>query len=207
ALKKHVYSVHVAVYAVYMTRDRIFNAARTILAQEGLPGLSIRKIAKECGLSPMAVYRHFADKDAIINALMADGIAAWAERVKAIETNDPMAWLNDEMDAFLAFALDEPHRFDAAFFLPASEARQFPDDFAAGRSPAVALMVERIEQAQTDGRLDATPALDIALTLAALGQGMVSMYRARRFSGETQFRALFRSVMGNCLLSFSGDSR
>ena len=25
----------------------------------------------------MALYRHFADKDALLNALMEDGIAAW----------------------------------------------------------------------------------------------------------------------------------
>ncbi len=190
-----------------MTRDRIFEAAKTILALEGLSGLSIRKIAKDSGLSPMAVYRHFADKEAIINALMEDGIIAWEARVGAIETDDPMAWLDDLMDAFMAFALDEPHRFDAAFFLAASKARQYPDDFAAGRSAAIAMVIARIERAQADGRLGGTPALDIALALAAMGQGMVSMHRAQRFSSEAQFKSLFRASLRHCLASYSKGSK
>ncbi len=185
-----------------MTGDRIFNAAKALLAEEGLSGLSIRKIAKMAGLSPMAVYRHFADKDAIINALMLDGIEAWEARVEAIETVDSLTWLDDQMNAFLAFALDEPHRFDAAFFLPASQARRFPEDFAAGRSKGVATMIAHIERAQAAGRIDATPAMDIALTLVALAQGMVSMHRARRFSGDAQFAQLFRATLRQGLASY-----
>ncbi len=185
-----------------MTRDRIFTAAKALLAQEGLSGLSIRKIARDVGLSPMAVYRHFADKEAIINALMQDGIGAWEDRVMAIEASDPLIWLDDQMNAFLAFALDEPHRFDAAFFLPASKARQFPEDFAAGRSKGVGLMIAHIEMAQRSGRIDTTPALDIALTLVALAQGMVSMHRARRFSTDEQFQSLFRATLRRSLACY-----
>ena len=76
-----------------MSRDRIFDAAKAILQQEGLAGLTMRKVAGRSGLSPMAIYRHFADKDALIYALMADGFAAWEARVRAIAADDPMDWL------------------------------------------------------------------------------------------------------------------
>ncbi len=174
-----------------MTRDRIFQAASDILARDGLAGLSMRKIAGEAGLSPMALYRHFADKDALINALMDHGFAAWDARVRAVEADDPLQWLDRMLDAFLAFSLDEPHLFDAAFFLPASKARQYPGDFAAGRSPSVSLIAARIAQAQADGMLGGGAALDIVLTLSALGQGLVSLHRARRFADEAQFRTLY----------------
>ncbi len=182
-----------------MTRDRIFTAASDILARDGLAGLSMRKIASQAGLSPMALYRHFADKDALINALMDHGFAAWDARVRAIEAPGPLAWLDRLLDAFLAFALDEPHLFDAAFFLPASRARQFPDDFAAERSPSVALIVAQIAQAKADGLMGGEAAQDIALTLWALGQGLVSLYRAQRFADEAQFRILYHRTLGQYL--------
>lgn len=186
-----------------MSRDRIFAAARTILDHEGIEGLSVRKVATRAGVSTMAMYRHFADKDALLNALMDDGLAVWESIVRAIRADDPMEWLDAVTEAFLDFALTQPHRFDAAFFLPAPEARRFPDDFVAGRSPVIALLMIRIDQAKADGRLGGTPAIDIALALAGMAQGLVSMRRANRFSSDEQFRALFRAQLRHCLQSFS----
>lgn len=187
-----------------MTRDRIFAAAKAVLDREGLPGLTIRKVAHHAHLSPMAMYRHFADKDALLDALMRDGLAAWEKIARSIRATDPLTWLESLGEAFLDFALTEPHRFDAAFFLPAPEARQYPDDFVAGRSPVVAMAMVRIDQARADGRLDVgTPALEVALALSALVQGLVSMYRANRFSSAKQFKLLYRTQIRHCLEGFA----
>lgn len=190
-----------------MSRDRIFAAAKAVLDRDGLPGLTIRKVADHARLSPMAMYRHFADKDALLNALMDDGLAAWQKIVRAIRAEDPIEWLETAIEAFLDFALTQPHRFDAAFFLPAPEARRFPDDFVAGRSPVVAMIMIRIDQARADGRLGSGPAIDVALALASMAQGLVSMQRANRFSSDKQFRTLFRTQLRHCLQSFSAAGR
>jgi AcrR family transcriptional regulator len=190
-----------------MTRDRIFAAAKSLLEREGIPGLSIRKVARRAGVSPMAMYNHFADKDALLDALMEDGFVTWEQIVRGIRARDPMEWLERLMDAFLDFALTEPHRFDAAFFLPAKQARRYPDDFVAGRSSVVAMMMVRIDQAKAEGRMGNKPALDVALVLAAIGQGFVSMYRAGRFSSDKQFKSLYRNAIHHCLESFVDHGR
>ena len=186
-----------------MSRDRIFAAAKSVLEQEGVGALSVRKVAERAGVSPMAMYNHFADKDALLNALMEDGLAAWERMARAIRARDPMDWLDRLMEAFLDFAVDEPHLFDAAFLLPASKARLYPDDFVAGRSPVIAMMMVRLDQAKADGRLVNKPTLDMALAMAAMSQGFVSMHRARRFSGDKQFKALFRTGIRDCLEAFT----
>ncbi len=186
-----------------MSRERIFVAAKSIVDREGVSGLTIRKVASKAGLSPMAMYRHFADKDALLDALMADGMAAWETIVRGVRAGDPMQWLQEVSEAFLDFAMSQPHRFDAAFFLPAPKARRYPDDFAAGGSPAMAMIMARIEEAKAQGRLQDKPALEIALTISAMAQGMVSMQRANRFTNEKQFRALYRAALRHCLESFA----
>lgn len=178
-----------------MTRDRILSAAKAVLESEGIDGLTIRRVAQRAKLSPMALYRHFADKDALLDALMRDGLAAWESIVRGIRARDPLEWLAALGEAHLDFALTQPHRYDAAFFLPAPAARRFPDDVAAGRSPALALVMARIEQLRADGRLSSRPTLDTALALAAFGQGFVSMQRANRFASEKQFKALYRATL------------
>jgi AcrR family transcriptional regulator len=186
-----------------MTRDRILSAAKAVLDREGIASLTIRKVAARAGLSPMALYRHFADKDALLNALMDDGLAAWGEIARSLPAQDPVEWMEQMIEALLDFALNQPHRFDAAFFLPAPGARRYPDDFVAGRSPVLAMIIVRIDQAKAAGRLVDRSALEIALTLAALGQGLISMQRGNRFSSQKQFKALFRTTMHHCLQSFS----
>ena len=185
------------------TRDRIFAAARDLFDAEGLGGLSMRRIADAVGITPMAIYRHYADKDALIDALMLDGFAAWEARVRAIAARDPGRWLTGLMEAFADFALTEPHRYEAAFLLPARHARRFPDDFVAGRSPVIAMAYARIEEARAKGYFGDTPAAEIGLAVAAMGQGFVSMYRAGRFVGEREFRAAYRTALTHCLKSFA----
>jgi AcrR family transcriptional regulator len=190
-------------YYVYMTRERIFSAAKAVLEREGVTGLTIRKVATRAKLSPMALYRHFADKDALLNALVEEGLDAWEKMVGALRAEDPIDWIYELQETFLDFALTQPHLFDAAFFLPAPNARQYPDDFVAGRSPVIAMLMVRLDQARIDGRLSDKPSLEIALELSALAQGMISMQRANRFSSEKHFKTLFRTALRHCIESFS----
>lgn len=162
----------------------------------------MRKIAEVVGVTPMAIYKHYADKDALIDALMLDGFAAWEDRVRKLSSKTPIRWLQSFFDAFLEFSIVEPHRYEAAFLLPARKARQYPDDFSAGRSPALNMAYERIEEARGLGLIDSTPAIEIALTLSALGQGLISMNRAGRFVSEKEFRATYRKALRRSFQQF-----
>ena len=190
-----------------MTKSRILSAAKAVHESAGFEGLTIRRVAQRAGLSPMALYRHFKNKDELLNALMQDGISAWEAIVRGIRARDPVKWLEALMEAYLDFALKQPHRFDAAFFLPAPAARRFPDDFAAGRSPAIALAMARIDQAKADGRFRDEPTLGIAVALAAYGQGFVSMQRARRFASDQQFKALYHAAQRQFLDSLKPSGK
>lgn len=82
------------------TRERLLDVAGGLLAEVGLERISTNMIAARAGLSPPALYRYFADKYAVIEALgrrlmarqnavldawiechAADGLAAMADRV------------------------------------------------------------------------------------------------------------------------------
>lgn len=41
----------------------------SIADADGLPALSMRRLAKELGVTPMALYWHFADRDALLDAM------------------------------------------------------------------------------------------------------------------------------------------
>ena len=200
------------VYTVYMpplpTRHRILAAARRLFDAGGVDAVSVRQVAAKVGITPMAIYRHFADRDALIDAIVLDALDRWRDRVAALTPDDPLAWLVAAGDAFLDFALEEPSRFEAAFLVPSTRARRFPDDFAAGLSPAGRLWLPRLEELRATGRLarDAEP-LEVGFTLWALAQGLVTLHRAGRFAGDADdFRELYAKSITRCLASFVDTS-
>jgi AcrR family transcriptional regulator len=186
------------------TDQRILAAAWKLFAAGGIDAVSLRRVAAKVDVTPMAIYRHFADKDALIDALVVDALDRWSDRLTRIDEQDPLAWLTAAGDEFLEFALDEPRRFEAAFLLPSSGARRFPDDFAAGRSPAGQQFLPRLEALRRLGRIapDAEP-LEVVITFWALAQGLVTLHRAARLAGGVaEFRTLYRRSMRRCLASF-----
>ena len=185
------------------TRERIVEAARAIFAEGGLDALSARKVASAVGLSPMALYRHFASMDALVDALVLDGLEAWRARLEATAQAEPVHWLAAAGDAFLDFALEEPRRFEAAFLLRAAAARRYPEDFRDGRSPPVRLLTDQVRRAQAQGALEDVAPEEIALSIWAMAQGLVSLWRAGRFSDEAAFREVYRRALRRTLRSFA----
>ena len=56
------------------TKTRIFLAARRRFERGGIENVSMRSLAKDVGVTAMALYRHYPDKDAIVHALTLDAL-------------------------------------------------------------------------------------------------------------------------------------
>ncbi len=69
---------------------QIVIAARELLEQEGIEGLSMRRIAERVGIRAPSLYKHLPDKRALEAALISDGLAEWADLAEkaARESND-----------------------------------------------------------------------------------------------------------------------
>jgi AcrR family transcriptional regulator len=76
-----------------LTRGRITQTALELVAADGLEALSMRRLAQELDVWPMSVYRHFRDKedllDAVASASAADmtlpaGGGSWRETLGAL---------------------------------------------------------------------------------------------------------------------------
>jgi AcrR family transcriptional regulator len=77
----------------YMARRReeILEAAKACFAREGFHATSMRDIYRECGLSPGAVYNHFASKDEIVRSLGEERLRrAQAQREALALIDDPV---------------------------------------------------------------------------------------------------------------------
>ena len=164
------------------TRQRLLACALDELGRSGLDGFSLRAVGAGAGLSAMAVYRHFANKEDLLRALGEEAFDAWRSHVESIKAPDFEKWLQKVSRAYIDFALDEPARFDACFVLKTNVERIYPEDFRAGKSPVVTLTMRRIEAAQREGKLREGDPLEMALLVWAQLHGLVMLHRSSRFS-------------------------
>ncbi len=52
-------------------KEQLAQAALNLIAEQGLKALSVARVARRVGLVPSAIYRHFACKDALMDAVIA----------------------------------------------------------------------------------------------------------------------------------------
>ena len=89
------------------------------LLEEFDPGhLSLRAIAREAGVSRAAPYHHFADREALLAAVAAEGFralrAAMVERVQSTEGN-PLERMQEMGVAYVLFAVRHPQLYRLMF--------------------------------------------------------------------------------------------
>jgi AcrR family transcriptional regulator len=90
-----------------LSPERIIEKAAALVRKEGAGQLSLRKIAAQLHVTPMAIYRHFDGKDALMNALFDRFISS-----AHVLPEKPLAWdawLRHVGHAMHAALVREPH--------------------------------------------------------------------------------------------------
>ena len=62
-------------------KERIFDAAHDILAEQGFHGLSIAMVAKQAKVATGTIYRYFSDKEDLIRQLYRHTIMGCREQI------------------------------------------------------------------------------------------------------------------------------
>lgn len=100
-------------------RAACLRAARELLEEDGSAGLSLRAVARRAGVSATAPYRHYADRDALVSAVAAEG---YRELGGYLSAAHPSSTTPDNLAAiavaYVRFALDHPAMFRVMFAEP-----------------------------------------------------------------------------------------
>jgi AcrR family transcriptional regulator len=81
------------------------------LEESSAESLSLREIAREIGVSATAIYRHFPDKDSLLSALAAEGLAQLAREQKAAGKAGGKEGFTEMGRAYVRFAIRNPALF------------------------------------------------------------------------------------------------
>ncbi|URL59470.1 TetR/AcrR family transcriptional regulator [Luteibacter flocculans] len=187
------------------TAERILAAAHALFDAHGAEAVTMRRVAADVGLSAMAIYRHFPNREALLTRLsndsFEDAARTWASHARQ---QDPHRRLLAMLESYLDYALAHPHLFDHAFGLPRDDARRFPEDFRARRSPTLNLIADAIAEGMVQGAMRKLDEWDLAMDLWAHAHGLIALYRGGRFSfDEKRFRTFYLASLGRTIDAFA----
>ena len=163
-------------------RDQVLQVAVSTLNQDGLSGLTTRRVAEQAGTSVPAVYELFQDKAGLLRAVFFEGFAMLGRRLLAVpQSDDAVADVQRLIPVFRRFCLDYPALARVMFSRPFQDFDPGPEELAAS---VRYIFVGRIKRCIDAGLLTGDP-VDIAHVLLALAQGL-AVQEGGRWLGKSK---------------------
>lgn len=91
------------------------DTAHAVLDEHGDAAISLRALARQLGVTPPALYRHFSDRETLLAELAADGFRQLAAALHDVPIDPPRDALIGIGAAYVRFAHQYPNRYRLMF--------------------------------------------------------------------------------------------
>lgn len=189
-------------------RERIVEAARDIVSEEGLDALSMRALGVRIGISPGTIYQHFQDKDELLRSVMAEGFKRLGESMdeelgKVEGGASPLARYAAMGRGYARFAVKNTGYFRTMFKMPAvAQLEQCPgaaEDVDIPPEASRERGVEMLRQAMESGEAKVGDPERAAVVGWGLIHGLTSLYLSghlrERVESHEEFMELIESAI------------
>jgi AcrR family transcriptional regulator len=158
-------------------REELITASLKLIEAEGIGAVSLRRVAREAGVSPGAPYHHFADRSALLAAITVRGSGLLEQSLREARRRAPTAAaaLGALIETYVRFAAENPAYIHLMLRPELSRPENHPEVQAAGEG-AITLLTEVVQDCQREG--SAPPGDPATLTglVWALAIGIVTLW-------------------------------
>ena len=184
-------------------REALLREAQRTLERSGVQSISLRELSRELGVSQGAPRRHFAGKQALLDALAIRGFEQFDEALKRAtgkRGQDFKARLTKLARAYVGFALKHPALLSLMF-----EAKQRPDaprELLEASERAFSHGPATFAEAQAAGEVVPGDPARLALVVISALLGLVSISTEGKFKGVS-LDHLTGEIIERMILGFS----
>ena len=171
-------------------KERILACALDQYLKQGMHGFSLRHVADSLGVSATAIYRHYRNKEDLLQAIIDRAGSVLVEYlVPALSGADAEQRLRNTLAAYLDFSLQQGKCFEAAFLLPGP---RDADPDSGSTHYLLRFLTDRVGECMEAGCLRKGDAAATAMSLWAVLQGQILLYLQGKCStDEARFRQVF----------------
>jgi AcrR family transcriptional regulator len=168
-------------------RETLVRACLELIRAEGIGAVSLRRVAREAGVSPGAPYHHFPDRAALLTAIAVDGFRLLEARMIAARAGaaTSSAALVALVEAYVRFAHEQPAYFRLMFRPELAH----PDDNPEAKQAAECsfdVLCQVVAAGQRDGSVPPGDPDALVTGLWALGHGLASLWVDGSLDGRAQ---------------------
>lgn len=198
---------------LFDVRDKIRSIAERQIALHGPAAVSLRSIASEMGWSAASLYRYYASKAELLDAVRAAANDRFSQAIEAAYASTSDLWERSRAigDAYAEFAMQEPAAYQLIFAYEQEDSE---------KSPRLRIAEERSKRTLTGyvrdmleaGLIEGDPELIAHAWWAAI-HGLVVLRMSGKLENSPQFDALrhsaaqmiMRGVRSSSAVSVSAD--
>jgi AcrR family transcriptional regulator len=180
------------------TRLKIAAAAREVLITEGAAAVSMRRVAATVGITPRAIYKHFADREALLKHVADAAFEDMAARFVRPRPGPVVERLHGMLDDLLDIAVQQPHLYQYVFVDARPDARMLPAE--AADSPTLRIVTAALSEGMAEGTFRPGDPQRLTVTLIALVQGLIMLRHTGRIGLPVEdFRVLCHAAADDVL--------
>jgi AcrR family transcriptional regulator len=207
-MSAHVYSVHMSEQS-----ERILDCACDLYLRVGLDEFSMRKLAREVGVTAPALYRHYDGREAVLGDVLREAHRTFSRYLYgALGAPTPLERFLGAGEGYLNFVIDHPRWYGILHTAPEHLGMEtFPDDIQAMKASIHQFWNDRVRECMQAGILKEADPAETSITMWAHAHGMVQLYHEGCLPvTEDEFRVLFQTsgaqlMAGVATESFAGE--
>lgn len=182
-------------------REQILEQTRHLLVENGYTELSMRKVANLVGCTPTSIYIYFENKDALIHALIEEGMDSLHQKIEEClaSESDPAAQFQLMCRSFLEYGFANPEYYVIMFQLPTDEMTPFPAEKYRRARRNLQQFADVLHKARGEQQPLQDPLVDATMVWSLL-HGATSLYLAQRIDTRIS-RDVFVTRTVDCAMS------
>lgn len=187
-------------------RRLILDTTRHLLVQEGYQNLSMRKIARSIDYSATSIYLYFDNKDALLHALIHEGMMQLFERLSGateVHPEDPVNRLEALCERFISFGLENPEYYEIMFQLRPERMNRYPAEKYRQARRNLDFFRDALAKGDDAGVFDVEDPAVSASTVWASLHGTVSLLLAERVDVRIDRHEFIRTAIRQTIRSYA----
>ena len=153
------------------TRDALVEAATELLEEGGVAAVTLREVGHRAGVSHNAPYKHFADKEELLAAVVARDLSRQAVSGRKLRGASPVETAKLMLVGYIRHAQAHPEIFRLTY----GPWRRGPSELAAAADNARSSLVTAVIAAQKSGDLPSGDPERLTALLLALAHGATDL--------------------------------
>jgi AcrR family transcriptional regulator len=177
-------------------RERILACACDLYLRDGLDGLTMRKLAKEVGVTAPAIYRHFVGREDVVADILREAHRTFSRHLyAALGAPTPLERFFGAGEGYLDFVIDHPRWYGMLFTSPEHLGMdELPEDIESMGIAIHQFWIDRVRECMEAGILKEGDPRVASITMWAHAHGMVQLYHHGHFRmNAEEFRLLFKA--------------